>query len=199
MIEGEVLILKNLKGIMQITFFSLLILNMLLIFSGIFSHFFSVKDYTLIAGIIAFIGAIIGGSITLIGVKMTIENEKRRDEIRSIPSKIRAVNDLLDKIKSVNKVMRVINYENKTDEILQVLGDPSELMEKALCINFKIYEETKLLYSIIKKYPLTNSSNKTINQGLNSSSYNILKVYEIIKHYEGQLLIAKSSLENKLY
>lgn len=63
-----------------IAFVSLLILNMLLIFIGVCSYFFSVKDYTIIAGIIAFFGAIIGGTITLVGVNRTIKDGRVRDK-----------------------------------------------------------------------------------------------------------------------
>lgn len=83
---------------MELTFFSLLILNMLLVFCGIFSYFFSVEDYTLIAGIIAFIGAIIGGSITLIGVKMTINSAKEKETLENLHARKHALDKTIDQL-----------------------------------------------------------------------------------------------------
>lgn len=64
-----------------IGFISLLIMVLLLIFFGIFSYFFSVEDYTLIAGIIGFFGAIIGGTLTLVGVRITLNKQEETRQI----------------------------------------------------------------------------------------------------------------------
>lgn len=72
-------------------FISLLILNMLIIFFGVYTYFFNVKDYTLIAGIIAFIGAIIGGYITLMGVRQTIEASVKIEYKSKIPDKVQSI------------------------------------------------------------------------------------------------------------
>lgn len=58
------------------TLIVILILDMVLMFSGIYSYHFKVEDLTLIAGIISFFGAIIGGVITLLGVKLTIDKQE---------------------------------------------------------------------------------------------------------------------------
>lgn len=71
---------KNMKQVLFYGFLGtlivILILDMLLMFSGIYSYHFEVEDLTLIAGIISFFGAIIGGFITLLGVKITIDKQE---------------------------------------------------------------------------------------------------------------------------
>ncbi|MGE7922363.1 hypothetical protein ACQKND_04150 [Viridibacillus arvi] len=60
-----------------------LVLMDLLIFGGILYKFYNF-DSTIIAAIIAFFGAIIGGYITLIGVRSTIEDNNKRDLYKSL-------------------------------------------------------------------------------------------------------------------
>lgn len=87
-IEWEVVELNIKKESYFIAFISILIINMLLIFLGVFSYFFDIKDYTLIAGIIAFFGAIIGGFITLVGVRITINENQKINFKNRIPEKV---------------------------------------------------------------------------------------------------------------
>lgn len=62
----------------------------LLLCGGIISIFFVDKE-AIIAGVIAFFGAVIGGSITLVGVSKTI-NENRKDErIKEIKIDLKSV------------------------------------------------------------------------------------------------------------
>jgi hypothetical protein len=76
----KLLLIKNMKQVIFYGFLGtlivILILDMLLMFSGIYSYQFKVGDLTLIAGIISFFGAIIGGVITLLGVKITIDKQE---------------------------------------------------------------------------------------------------------------------------
>lgn len=82
MIEWEVIVLNNSSSSLFLIFISVLILNMLLIFFGLYSSFFDVTDTTLIAGIIAFFGAVIGGYITLLGVRKTIDHNNKIEKYK---------------------------------------------------------------------------------------------------------------------
>lgn len=62
---------------------------MLIIFCGLYSYFFNVRDYTVIAGIIAFFGAIIGGYLTWSGVKYNLEHQREKDRYEKLPSEIK--------------------------------------------------------------------------------------------------------------
>lgn len=74
--------MKDLYVLIITTLMTLLIMGMVLIE-------FETLDTTLVAGIIAFWGAIIGGSITLIGVNKTIKDGRRRDKIKFYNEKLR--------------------------------------------------------------------------------------------------------------
>jgi hypothetical protein len=70
--------IKGYVGLCAIIIFDLIILLFLI------GLFFKV-DTTIVAGVIAFVGAIIGGAITLIGVRQTIEFQIRKDRMEKLP------------------------------------------------------------------------------------------------------------------
>lgn len=69
------------------------ILLVLLVTGWIMIEFYSWKD-TIVAAIIAFVGAIIGGSITLIGVNNTIKSNKELALKNSIPKVLENIEEL---------------------------------------------------------------------------------------------------------
>jgi hypothetical protein len=88
--------------ILYFIIFSLAIGDFLL-YMGILSMFFK-WDETLIVGLLGFTGAIIGGSLTLIGVKWSIsrqDEEKFRDEF---PNKIVNLDTLIDTLSDLYNV-----------------------------------------------------------------------------------------------
>ena len=80
------------KNILHITVFSFTLLAAVLNIFIVLYNFYDVSD-TLIAGIISFFGAIIGGSITLLGVNRTIQNSRREEEMNRIISNIEILNN----------------------------------------------------------------------------------------------------------
>jgi len=55
-----------------------------------------IDSETITAGLIAFVGAIIGGYITLIGVNKTISENRRKDDLISLATKLNAINKIRD-------------------------------------------------------------------------------------------------------
>lgn len=118
-----------------ITFIALLILNMLLIFFGLYSYFFNVSDYTLIAGIIAFIGAIIGGIITYAGVRLTILNEKNKETIREAKTDYINLHHLLKLVENHTYNMSFMYFEDHVP-LIELLKD----FREALSVDGDIYK-----------------------------------------------------------
>jgi hypothetical protein len=73
--------IKGYVGLCAIFIFDIIILLFLI------GMFFKV-DTTIVAGVIGFSGAIIGGAITLIGVKSTIDYQIKRDRLEKLPGMI---------------------------------------------------------------------------------------------------------------
>lgn len=71
---------------------SVLLVNILLV-TGIMKLFFG-WDSAILAGVIAFIGAIIGGSITLIGVNKTIHENRKEEELKTIITNLKYIEEL---------------------------------------------------------------------------------------------------------
>lgn len=126
-----------------IAFIALLILNMLLIFFGLYSYFFSVSDYTLIAGIIAFIGAIIGGIITYAGVRLTILNEKNKETIREAKADFINLHHLLKLVENHTYNMSFMHFEDHVP-LNELLKD----FREALSVEGDIYKTSIQLLDI---------------------------------------------------
>lgn len=84
------------KSIPYIMLLSVILVNALLI-TGMMKMFFDWSP-TILAGVIAFIGAIIGGSITLMGVNKTIQEGRRKEELESYLLKLQYTNTLTNKL-----------------------------------------------------------------------------------------------------
>lgn len=121
--------MNNVKSSMFITFISLLILNMLIIFFGLYSYFFKVKDYTLIAGIIAFGGAIIGGSITLIGVQKTIEANHKVEKHKKLNDQLMFLLPLQREIEEISDYIHE-EYNLNHTSIKEILKDVRKSLDK---------------------------------------------------------------------
>ena len=96
---------------------------MLLIFFGVFSYFFDVKDYTIIAGIIAFVGAVIGGTITLVGVNKTLLENRRRERLIQIPEIIKILKEEVQFIRGFQMDFHIEVEINDVDGLGKFLLD----------------------------------------------------------------------------
>lgn len=141
--EWEVLFLKNTRIIFSVVFGSLLTLNMLIIFFGLYSYFFNVKDFTLIAGIIAFVGAIIGGVVTYMGVNLTITNEKNKETIKEAKTDYINLHHLLKLVENHTEEINFMHFEDHVplDEMLRDF-------RKALAVDGDIYKTSIQLLDI---------------------------------------------------
>jgi len=84
------------KTIPYIIIISIILMNILLC-GGIISIFFVDKE-AIIAGVIAFFGAVIGGSITLVGVSKTINENRKGERIKEIKIDLKSVEYLNDEL-----------------------------------------------------------------------------------------------------
>lgn len=98
------------KGIFEWAIIIWTILLVFLITGWIMIEFYNWKD-TIVAAIIAFVGAIIGGSITLIGVRMTISEAKRKDEVELFENKIFAGEYIIDELSKLLEIADIKTME----------------------------------------------------------------------------------------
>lgn len=90
---------------------SLLIIN-LLFFIGFLDLLYDFNP-TIIAGVIGFIGAVIGGLLTLIGVKWTIDNQKRREYIQALAMELPTHAGILLELKKLRILVEyLLSVEN---------------------------------------------------------------------------------------
>lgn len=187
----EVVNLNNTNSSMFIIFISILILNMLIIFFGIYTYFFNVSDYTLIAGIIGFCGAIIGGYLTWRGVEYNIEHQKAKDRYKKLPDEIKKcwkLNKYLSFGHFISSLTKELKIEDIRDKILQFYDDTEEdATEIALDISPEMYRLTMNYYTLLSEYVVYVKKNKIDDfneemSGIYNKSCLILQAYE--KEYE---------------
>ena len=96
---------------------------------------FETIDTTLLAGIIAFVGAIIGGMITLIGVKRTIESNRLIENQKKIKEELMFLYPLQREVEEINDYNWFEYNENHApyQEILKYV-------QKHLSIKSKLYD-----------------------------------------------------------
>lgn len=135
-------------------------LLVLLITGWVMIEFYNWK-VTIVAAIITFVGAVIGGSITLIGVRKTIIDSRNKDYIRDIPERIKITNKekeyifefqmeffRLEKLKNENQDEFVeFLYKSNSDminrihdkELLKLGKDLYDLYNKIIKNTFRLY------------------------------------------------------------
>ncbi|MCY9296731.1 hypothetical protein BJH90_03750 [Bacillus halotolerans] len=84
----------NLKDIILIFIILSLFIGDLLLYSGILNTFFEDKE-AIWAGLIAFIGAILGGAITYYGVKLQIQHREKEIFMSTVTETLTKINELM--------------------------------------------------------------------------------------------------------
>ncbi len=171
MIEWEVFIMKEISELTVITITALttlLIMGMVLIE-------FKTLDTTLLAGIIAFVGAVIGGSITLIGVNKTIENNNLSKKINDAPIKLEKIAYNIRFLKELWKNfnflgMDIFQKPNDTYKMAEKLIRESNFIELSAGISPQLYKKTTDLENLL--------------MGLNLKFNQQIEPYDFLEYYK---------------
>jgi len=127
----------NVKQTLFTLLMAVLLLNLLLIFFGIYSYFFSVNDHTLIAGIIAFFGSVFGGIVTLAGVLITLKSQKNSIEKKEREQAFIFLKQLIKFMISYRKIIEDLN-ENEFERQKAKLHESIEDFEKIYINYYKV-------------------------------------------------------------
>jgi uncharacterized membrane protein YgaE (UPF0421/DUF939 family) len=101
---------------------------------------------------LAFTGAIVGGSITLIGVRIAIRNQDKSEFLNSYPLKMKQADDIAQDISEMLRVVKDFTEERPThiiDNIRSFIKNKDELMLKAANVNHDFYRTTRHFYEYI--------------------------------------------------
>jgi len=133
------------KEIFEWVILSWTFLLVLLIFGWIMIEFYDWMD-TIVAAIIAFAGAIIGGSITLIGVKMTLDNAKEKNEINNLHVRKQALNKTINQLVENRQMIYIKQNQNRSfedslGELLVNLNTSDGILDNSVSSSRKAYDE----------------------------------------------------------
>lgn len=103
----------------------------------------------------SYLGSIIGGALTLIGVRLSITSQEKRKFIDEVPTKIRRIDKLLNQINNLLNNLMTKNDNNKTylnfnKERVEELVD--RIMEEASKTDGETYNNSYSLHLTIKFY-----------------------------------------------
>lgn len=130
-------------------------LLVLLISGWVMIEFYDWKD-TIVAAIIAFVGAIIGGSITLIGVKMTINNAKKQEESANLHFRKKALDITINKLSEANdKIYRFRRqkqeFEGALGGLINSLDNTNGIIDNAVISSKNAYQSIIKLDYFVRK------------------------------------------------
>jgi len=174
---------------------------MLIIFFGVYSYFFSVKDYTLIAGIIAFWGAIIGGYLTWRGVEYNIKHQKAKDRYKKLPDEIKKcwkLNKYISFGYFISNLTKELDINETDDKIMEFIDETEEIAtEIALDISPEMYKLTMKYYTLLEDYVAYVKRNK-----VDIYNENMREIYNkscfILQEYETEYETLAESLNVKM-
>ncbi|WP_423056973.1 hypothetical protein [Bacillus velezensis] len=133
----------NYKDTILIFIILSLFLGDLLLYSGILNTFFEDKE-TIWAGLIAFMGAILGGAITYYGVKLQIQHREKEIFMSNVTETLTKINELLRFLKpSFNRFLwietslmdedsKAVNIKLTVNDFDRVLTQQKEIVYKYL-------------------------------------------------------------------
>ena len=116
----------------------------LLLYSGLVHVFFD-GDKTIIAGIIAFIGAIIGGFITYLGVNRTLEHRDREVFLSTVIERLYNIEKMYDKYNNYSsKFTFYVDSKTNKDLDRQVLRDIRQIQSELINDKGSMYKNMDL-------------------------------------------------------
>ncbi|KYD02605.1 hypothetical protein [Bacillus atrophaeus] len=174
----------NFKDIVLIFIILSLFVGDLLLYSGILNAFFKDKE-AIWAGLIAFIGAILGGAITYYGVKLQIQHREKEIFMSNVTETLTKINELKSFLApSFNSFFIVENFHMEEDkkakllksyiiEFNNVLNSNKDIVYKYL--DYELVELIDFHQKFLRLISLKNSYND-MQQGMEKcrNIYNVL-------------------------
>lgn len=178
---------------------SIFILVVIIIFMMYYSNSFGISETvssSIIGGTIGAIGAIIGGVITFLGVRLTINYEIKKEQLDRYPERIINIDTIFEKLKILDFSHELDYSEDfqdyniggvEVDKMRKFLDEEIEnLLLNSAKLNRSIYSKMKqLFYKIEETLDSDNSSS--------SDRDNVMEISDIVKLIEDELEV----LENK--
>ncbi len=111
---------------------------------------------TIIAGCIGFVGAVLGGLITLIGVKMTINHTKEKEILENLHFRKHALDKTISRLTDAKNVFNEFRreahlFEFALSSFLNMIDETDGIIDHAATSSKKVYESIIKLDESIRK------------------------------------------------
>lgn len=136
-----------------VAIFSLLFIDTVIV--GYVIKVYFIEEETIIAGCIAFVGAVLGGVITLSGVRKTIEANVEIEFKNRIPHKVQTLDKILKELNGILKELlvndeKIVRYKPIAANIkIDNVFLENELINKALAVSPEAYWNVKELSKVL--------------------------------------------------
>ena len=136
--------MKNFAVMPNVVF--VLLIGIVLMYAGIITSFFDTEGAaTLIAGVIGFIGAILGGFITYFGVNRTLEHRDREIFFESATEKLMIMEGLIDTYKEyLNNIF--LNELLSLDDV----RDRNYILSLVVSLHGQLMKDRKDIYKVLE-------------------------------------------------
>lgn len=163
-------------------------LLVLLITGWVMIEFYNWKD-TIVAAIIAFVGAIIGGAITYLGVVKNLKETKKESYLKEIPAKLFNLSIVESKFELI--YLKYVIYPFEKEKILEYLIAIQEmiivegLIEKAILVDYTLFEKIKNInflcdyYEGLVSYAIDNDEERKDFSQISMDIHNRFKLIRI--------------------
>jgi len=135
--------MKNYNEFLLFVIIITLLLGDMLLLGHILSELYN-WDTTIIAGSIGFIGALLGGAITFIGVKYTLSYQEKRDILNSYPERRKLGDDINMDVSETYRVLKhsITNerYGFLSGYVNEKFRDRDDVLSKASKVSDSLYE-----------------------------------------------------------
>lgn len=144
-------------------------------------------DTTIIAGVIGFIGAIIGGILTFIGVKYTLIHQEKNRKLEVLPVKINNSWKIVKQFIFIETLGVMIEKDTNLDDIKFIndfyKNNEDWLTELAASVSAEMYRIVNLYFNHISDYGSWKHRNKQDEWFDRAYQYSN-EIAQLIKEYE---------------
>ncbi|WP_338788800.1 hypothetical protein [Metabacillus sp. FJAT-53654] len=128
--------------------FTVIIIDIVIIYALLVT--LKILEKEIIAALIGFVGSVLGGLLTLVGVKWTLDSQNRKESLLKYEKANYVFTELLPKLIAVYNGIKSLSPQNWFQTIDAILKDAkaletkaSELSEEARFVGIEFYREVK--------------------------------------------------------
>jgi hypothetical protein len=104
--------------------------------------------------VLSFSGSIIGGIITLVGVRWTLKNQYRTEFLQQYPERKKSIDEVYGRLNSfvifLESCIKIQSYGQVAESCYHLLSDSEELISKSVHSAYRVYSSTNAFLAEVR-------------------------------------------------